>query len=283
METYKSNTFDDNVAGSPIRVVVKGGGDLGTGVAWRLRRCGFHVLVTEMAQPTVIRRAVAFASAVYEGTVTVEGIAARLVKNDAPETISACWTAGEVPVLVDPSGATVKRLRPDAVVDAILAKRNLGTRITDAAAVVALGPGFTAGVDCHAVVETSRGHKLGRVLMEGSAEPDTGVPGPVSGETARRLLRAPAEGIFRTVHDIGDPVRIGEIVAYVEGVPLRSRLDGVVRGLLYNGLRVTIGMKVGDVDPRGVTSHCFTISDKAVAVAGGALEAILYLRQLKRF
>nr|HID14884.1 EF2563 family selenium-dependent molybdenum hydroxylase system protein [Anaerolineae bacterium] len=256
-------------------VVVKGGGDLGTGVAWRLHRCGFRVLVTETRQPTVIRRAVAFASAVYEGSITVDGVTARLVREDAG--IAAAWAAGEVPVLVDPEGAVMRRLQPDAVVDAILAKRNIGTTINDAPIVVALGPGFTAGVDCHAVVETNRGHNLGRVILEGSAEPNTGVPGTVGGEGARRVLRAPAEGIFQAARAIGDRVRAGEVVAYVDDTPVRSQLDGVVRGLLHDGLRVRPGMKVGDVDPRGIVSHCFTISDKALAVGGGVVEAILYL------
>jgi xanthine dehydrogenase accessory factor len=261
-------------------VVVKSGGDLGTGVAWRLHRCGFRVLVTETARPTVIRRTVAFASAVFEGTTTVDGITARLVNDDAG--IADAWAAREVPVVVDPEGAAIQRLRPDVVVDAILAKRNTGTRITDAPTVVALGPGFTAGVDCHAIVETKRGHNLGRVLLERSAEPNTGVPGTVGGESAKRVLRAPTEGVFRTTRAIGDSIQIGDVAAYVENAPIRSQLNGVVRGLLYDGLRVHTGMKVGDVDPRGIISHCFTISDKALAVGGGAVEAILYLRQLKR-
>ncbi len=260
-----------------LQVVVKGGGDLGTGVAWRLHRCGFRVLVTETSQPTVIRRAVAFASAVYEGAVTVDGVAARLVEDDAG--IAACWAAGEVGVLVDPEATVIRRLRPGAVVDAILAKRNLSTHITDAPVVVALGPGFTAGVDCHAVVETSRGHNLGRVLLEGNAEPNTGSPGSVGGESGRRVLRAPAEGAFRAERAIGDLVKTGEVVAYADDAPVSSQLDGVVRGLLHDGLLVHAGMKVGDVDPRGVVSHCFTISDKALAVGGGVVEAILYLRR----
>jgi xanthine dehydrogenase accessory factor len=257
---------------------VKGAGDLGTGVAWRLHRCGFHVLVTETPQPAVIRRAVAFASAVYEGTVEVDGVTARLVEDEAG--IAAAWAAGEVPVVVDPQGAVIQRLQPDVVVDALIAKRNVGTRITDAPVVVALGPGFTAGVDCHAVVETSRGHSLGRVILEGSAEPNTGVPGTVGGENVRRVLRAPAEGVFRAVRGIGDLVRAHEVVAYVGEAEVRSQLDGVVRGLIHDGIQVHLGMKVGDVDPRGVVSHCFTISDKALAVGGGVLEAIMYLRRL---
>lgn len=268
--------MEDMQPRTSLHVVVKGGGDLGTGVAWRLHRCGFRVLVTETAQPTVIRRAVAFASAVYEGTITVDGITARLATDDAG--MAAAWAAGEVPVLVDPEGAVIQRLWPDAVVDAVMAKRNTGTRITDAPVVVALGPGFTAGVDCHAVVETNRGHDLGRVILEGSAEPNTGVPGSVGGESARRVLRAPTEGVFRAARTIGDRVRVGEVVAYTDDAPIRSPLDGVVRGLLHDGLRTHTGMKVGDVDPRGVVSHCFTVSDKALAIAGGVVEAILYLR-----
>lgn len=260
-------------------VVVKGGGDLGTGIAWRLHRCGFRVLVTEIAQPTVIRRGVAFASAVYEGMFVVDGLTARLATDDV--RIATCWAAGEVPVLVDPQASVVRRLQSDAVVDAIAAKRNLGTRIADAPVVVAVGPGFTAGVDCHAVVESNRGHDLGRVILGQSAEPNTGIPGAVGGESLRRVLRAPVNGIFRPEHQIGDLVRAGQVIAHVNDTPLHSRLDGVVRGLLYAGLWVRAGIKVGDVDPRGVISHCFTISDKALAIAGGIAEAILYLLQKK--
>jgi xanthine dehydrogenase accessory factor len=260
-----------------LRVVVKGGGDLGTGVAWRLHRCGFRVLVTETAQPTVIRRAVAFASAVYDDAITVDGVTARLVADE--DAVLEAWESGEVPVMVDPRAVVVERLRPEALVDAIMAKRNLGTDAQDAPIVVALGPGFTAGRDCHAVVETNRGHDLGRVILEGSAEPNTGVPGTVGGESARRVLRAPRPGVFRSARAIGDRVEEGEPVARVDGEPVRARLSGVVRGLLQDGLAVREGMKVGDVDPRGVVSHCFTISDKALSIAGGVVEAILYLRQ----
>ncbi len=269
-----------------LRVVVKGGGDLGTGVAWRLHRCGLRVLVTEVAEPTVIRRAVAFASAVYDGpasasrgVISVDGVTARLVVDD--EAALAAWQAHEVPVMIDPEAAIVGRLRPEALVDAIMAKRNLGTRITDAPIVVALGPGFTAGLDCHAVVETNRGHNLGRVIEDGSPEPNTGVPGAVGGESARRVLRAPVAGVFGAQRVIGDRVKEGDLVATVEGHPIPARLDGVVRGLLQDGLAVGAGTKVGDVDPRGVVEHCFAISDKALAVGGGVVEAILHLWHLR--
>ncbi len=258
-----------------MRVVVKGGGDLGTGVAWRLHRCGFHVLVTEVAQPTAIRRTVAFASAIFDGQATIEGEPARLIAH--ANQAQACWAAHQVAVMVDPQAQVIHEIKPDVVIDAILAKQNLGTHLQDARAVVALGPGFVVGVDCHAVVETNRGHNLGRVLWQGSAEPNTGIPGTISGENARRILTAPASGIFREKCHIGDLVKAGEVIALIGEEPVISRLDGVVRGLLHDGLPVQTGMKIGDVDPRGIVSHCFTISDKSLAIAGGVLEAMLRL------
>ena len=258
-----------------ILVIVKGGGDLATGVAHRLHRAGMQVVVTELAQPTVIRRAVAVASAVYEGQVEVEGLVARLVESD--QEMRVARAGGQVPVIVDPSGEVITRLHPTVVVDAIMAKRNTGTTITDASIVIGLGPGFTAGVDVHAVIETNRGHHLGRVILSGSAEPHTGVPGPTAGFTAERVLRAPCQGTFTGKRRIGDPVKAGEAVASVAGEPVVAKISGVVRGLLADGLFVKAGMKVGDVDPRGVREHCFTISDKARAIGGGVLEAVLYL------
>jgi xanthine dehydrogenase accessory factor len=255
--------------------VIKGGGDLATGVIHRLHRAGMQVVVTELAHPTVIRRAVAVAAAVYERQVEVEGLVARLVESD--QEIRIILAVGLVPVVVDPRGEVINRLRPTVVVDAIVAKRNTGTRITDAPIVIGLGPGFTAGVDVHAVIETNRGHNLGRVILSGSAEPDTGVPGPTMGYTVERVLRAPCEGIFKGQRRIGDPVEADEAVASVAGQPVAAKISGVLRGLLADGLPVKAGMKVGDVDPRGVREHCFTISDKARAIGGGVLEAVLYL------
>jgi len=207
----------------------------------------------------------------YEGEVTVEGVTARRA---TLEQVPALLEAGLIPVLDDPEGRAVDRLRPEVVVDAIMAKRNTGTRLTDAPLVVALGPGFRAGRDCHAVVETARGHFLGRVYWEGEALPNTGVPGEVGGATAERVLRAPADGIFQSCAQIGDLVEAGQTVAWVNGRPVQARLRGVLRGLLADGLEVHAGMKVGDVDPRAERSHCFTVSDKALSIAGGVLEAI---------
>jgi xanthine dehydrogenase accessory factor len=259
---------------SDILVLIKGAGDLATGVAYRLRRVGMQVVMTEVAQPTVIRRAVAFAEAVYQGNVTVEGIHARLV--DGPEAARLALAEAVVPVLIDPTAGVAGELRPLAVVDARMAKRNLGTRREEARIVVGLGPGFVAGRDVHAVVETLRGHTLGRVILAGEAAPNTGLPGEVGGESERRILRAPVEGVFQALRQIGDAVIEGAAVAQVAGEPVRAHLSGVLRGILHDGLVVHRGMKVGDVDPRGVRDDCFTISDKALAVGGGVLEAILY-------
>ena len=256
-------------------VVIKGGGDLATGVAHRLFRAGFRVLVTEISQPTVVRRTVSFGEAVYAGECTVEGVRARLA--GSIREASELSRRELVPVLVDPQTECVGQLRPRAIVDGIMAKANTGTTIQDADVVVALGPGFTAGVDCHAVIETNRGHHLGRAIIAGPASPDTGVPGSIDGETERRILRAPGAGIVQTRAAIGDTVCVGDVVAEVGGEAVRSSLNGVLRGLLHDGLAVSSGMKVGDVDPRAKPDHCFTISDKSLAVGGGALEAIMML------
>ncbi len=262
---------------SDVLVLVRGGGDLATGVAHRLHRAGFTVMITELPRPLAVRRAVSFAEAVYAERITVEGVTARL----APDPMVAVAKGGgaytamdEIPVVVDADDRVLARMRPPIVVDARMAKRNLGTRLTDAKLVIGLGPGFTAGADCHAAVETNRGHNLGRVYWEGSAEPNTGKPEAVSGFVGERVLRAPREGTFAGQKQIGDAVKAGDTLARVDDEPIRAQFDGVVRGLLHDGLRVTAGMKVGDLDPRGVRENCFLISDKARAVGGGVLEAI---------
>jgi len=258
-----------------LTVVIKGGGDLATGVAHRLHRAGMRFVITELPQPLVIRRSVAFASAVFRGETEVEGVRARLIE---PCQIEETWRKGAIPVLIDPEARIVNTLRPQVLVDAIMAKRNTGTRIDDAPLVIALGPGFTAGVDCHAVIETNRGHHLGRVITAGSTEPNTGVPGTIAGYTEERVLRAPCNGIFKAQCRIGDQVRAGQIVAYVNGLPVHAQIDGVLRGLLADSVPTMAGMKVGDIDPRRRIEYCFTISDKARAIGGGVLEAILWLQ-----
>ena len=233
-------------------VVIRGGGDLATGTALRLYRAGMEVVVCETAVPTSIRRTVCFSEAVRLGETEVEGVTARLAAlPDLPDLLGR----GIVPVLADPEGACIPALAPDAVVDAIIAKRNLGTRMDMAPVVVAAGPGFTAGLDCHAVVETMRGHYLGRVIYDGAALPNTDVPGLIGGYAGERVLRAPADGVFRGVKRIGDHVRAGEAAGYVDGAPMVCTIDGVLRGLLADGVPVRRGMKSGDVDPRCAPEH----------------------------
>lgn len=255
-------------------VLVKGAGDLATGTAVRLHRAGFSVVMTDISQPTAVRRTVAFSQCMYDGQAAVEGITARKAADRAQA--EAVLAAGEIPVLADPQARILGELPFTAVVDAILAKRNLGTAITDAPIVLALGPGFVAGVDCHGVIETKRGHDLGRLILEGPAIPNTGVPGDVGGYTAERIIRAPADGPFEPVARIGQQVSLGDVVALVNGVPVTAQLTGIVRGMLPAGIPVTAGMKAGDIDPRCEVRHCFTVSDKARAIGGGVLEGILY-------
>jgi xanthine dehydrogenase accessory factor len=255
------------------RIVVRGGGDLGSGAAVRLRRCGFPVAILESARPLAIRRTVSFAEAVYEGHARVEEVAA--VRITARDLADWSWGASEVPVLVDPTGQTLATIGPYAVVDAILAKRNTGTTREMAPVVIGLGPGFVAGNDVHAVVETNRGPDLGRVIWSGCSEPNSGVPGPVGGRSAERVLRAPLGGVVRIVRDIGAIVDEGETVCYVDHEPVRAPFRSLVRGLARDGLLVAPGLKIGDLDPRLDPSVCTRVSDKSLAVAGGVLEAVL--------
>lgn len=264
---------------------IKGAGEMATGVAYRLLQAGFPVLLTELPQPLVVRRSVSFADAVTEGRWTVEQYTA--VRVSTPSEVIVALAAGLVPAAVDPEGALPRSLHPGALIDAVLAKRNTGTSLTDAPTVIALGPGFTAGVDCHAVIETNRGHYLGRALYEGSAAPDTGVPGVVEGVAMERVLRAPAAGLFHGLAEIGAVVRAGDRLAEVvapsgERHPVITPIAGVMRGLMRSGTPVPAGIKVGDVDPSGEPERCHTISDKALAIGGGALEALLRLQQTRR-
>ncbi|MFZ4847916.1 MAG: selenium-dependent molybdenum cofactor biosynthesis protein YqeB [Caldilinea sp.] len=259
------------------RVVIRGAGDLASGCALRLQRAGFTVVLTEVAQPLAVRRTVSFAQAVFDGSCQVEEVVGRCCT--AGQALAVA-DGGEVPVVVDPAGQLLRQLRPAVVVDAIMAKRNLGTCCNDAALVIALGPGFTAGVDCHAVVETDRGHSLGRLFWQGSALPDTGEPGEVAGQRGTRVLRAPADGQVAGCCAIGDSVAAGEIVALLRtndgtAQPIRAPFAGILRGLIHPTVGVRAGTKIGDLDPRAERAYCFTVSDKALAVAGGVLEGIL--------
>lgn len=259
---------------SPPLILIRGAGDLGSGVAFRLHRAGFLVVMTELPKPLVVRRPVSFGSAVFEATgiFHVENITARVV-----ESSSSVWLARrtrEIPIIVDTDGSW-RLLKPQVVIDARVAKRNIDTTIGDAVLVIALGPGFTAGYDCHAVIETNRGHRLGRVIWDGTAEPNTGIPGTLGGVDQARVLRAPCDGYVEPIAAIGDALEPNQPIARVEEVLVESPFKGVLRGLIHESVPVKAKMKIGDVDPRGNREHSFTISDKALAIGGGVLEAIL--------
>ncbi|MDE0630560.1 MAG: selenium-dependent molybdenum cofactor biosynthesis protein YqeB [Caldilineaceae bacterium] len=279
-----------------LLVLIKGAGDLATGAAWRLHRCGIPVVMTELPRPLTVRRAVAFAQAVYDEEHEVEDVTARkALTADVPDVLDA----GEIPVVVDPEMEAIDELAPSVVVDAVVAKVNTGTTLASAEFVAALGPGFEAGVDCHAVIETNRGPNLGRAIWEGGAEADTGTPGAVrtppagreSGEggdggpaedlTAARVLRAPVAGRFRALACIGDRVEEGAPYGAVvqpsgEKTTLLAPFSGVLRGLIHESVLLEPGRKIGDIDPRGDPAHAFRISDKSLAVGGGVLEAFLH-------
>jgi xanthine dehydrogenase accessory factor len=262
---------------SEIKVCVKGGGDIATGVTWRLNRCGFNVIITEIEQPMAVRRTVAFCEAVYDGNAVVEGVEALLIKH--PDEVYSVWEQRKVPILVDPRCEAAQKIKPHVIVDAILAKRNTTTAIDDAPLVIGLGPGFEAGRDAHYVVETNRGHYLGRLLKTGSAEPNTGVPGSVLGITSDRVFRASSDGSWQNKIDIGELVRAGDILGSIAGRPVKAAINGVLRGMIRPGIEVRRGLKIGDIDPRGNKAYCNTISEKALAIAGGVLEGILRFYQ----
>ncbi|MCL5935417.1 MAG: selenium-dependent molybdenum cofactor biosynthesis protein YqeB [Firmicutes bacterium] len=255
--------------------VIKGAGDLATGVAYRLFKCGLNVIMTEIGRPLAVRRTVSFSEAVYSGSANVEGIDA--CRADTIDHALNIMENDTIPVLVDPEAAVVTRLHPEVVVDAIMAKRNIGTGISDAPLVIGLGPGFTAGVDVHAVIETCRGHNLGRVIYNGSAVPNTGIPGPVLGYTVERLLRAPSDGVIKPCRFIGQHVEKGDVVAFVDNSPVKAGVSGLIRGMLKTGLWVARGTKIGDIDPHCDRADCYSISDKALAVGGGVVEAVFWL------
>lgn len=254
-------------------VLIRGAGDLASGIALRLYHAKMQVVMTDLPRPTAIRRTVCFSQAILYGAMQVEDVTAEYASST--DKVSEILARGNIPVLADPECKCLEILKPDVVVDAILAKKNLGTKITDAPCVIGVGPGFTVGVDCHAAVETMRGHTLGRVITEGSPIPNTNIPGLIGGFAGERVLRAPADGIFHQVLHIGDSVQQGNVAGTVNGEPMICQIDGMLRGILADGTPVYKGMKAGDVDPRGEESYCYLVSDKALAIGGGVLEAIL--------
>ena len=259
-------------------IIIRGAGDISTGTIHRLFRAGFPVLALETDRPSAIRRKVAFSEAVYDGAMTVEGVTAVRI-TDAAQA-DGVLGQGRVPLLVDPAGVSIRQLKPDAVVDAILAKKNLGTTMGMAELTIALGPGFEAGKDVQYVIETMRGHNLGRIISSGCAAPNTGVPGIIAGFGAERVIHSPAEGVFRPCREIADEVQAGETVGTVlagdEEIPVRTRISGILRGIIRDGYPVTKGFKLADVDPRlEEKKNCFTISDKARCIAGSVLELVV--------
>ena len=259
---------------SQMIIGIKGAGEMATGIACSLHYANVkNIFMLETEQPLAVRRQVAFCEAICDQRQVVEGIEA--IRASSIEEIEDAWLVGRIPVIVDPAWRVIERFRPDVVIDAIIAKKNMGTSKDEAGLVVALGPGFEAGVDVDVVIETNRGHNLGRIIRSGFAEPNTGVPGTIGGQGIKRVIRAPANGILETGHHIGDRVRCGECIGRVGGKDVAVQLDGVLRGLIRPGTVVRKGLKIGDIDPRGQTEYCSKISDKARSIGGAVLTAIL--------
>lgn len=307
------NQSNNQIIKKNLLIICRGAGDLATGIIHRLHRAGHRVIALETDYPAAIRRQVSFCEAVYDGSAAVEGVTARLVPaltdaetdtetysgiNDTPaahiasekwdsSVIEAVLEAGEVPLLIDPKGESIALLKPDVVVDAIIAKKNLGTTIDMAPLVIGVGPGFTAGQDVHLVIESMRGHNLARIITDGMAQPNTGVPGNIAGFTSERVIHAPAAGYIHDVRKIGDIVQKGDEIARIypdkesydnalsEYVPVNATITGIIRGLIREGYYFKEGFKIADIDPReSELSNCFTISDKARSIAGSVLEAV---------
>ncbi|MCM0647006.1 selenium-dependent molybdenum cofactor biosynthesis protein YqeB [Clostridium swellfunianum] len=257
-------------------VIIRGGGDIASGTIQKLHRSGFKVLVLEIEKPTFIRRKVCYGEAIYEKEFALEGATAKLIKNI--NELEEVWMQGKIPVLIDKEGYSIEVLKPRIVVDAILAKKNLGTHIEMADITIALGPGFEAGKDVHAVIETMRGHNLGRIILSGCAIKNTGIPGEIKGFSKERVIYSPSNGIIKNIREIGDVVKKDDLLAYVEKDEVLATLDGVLRGIIRDGSFVNKWLKIADIDPRlSEKENCFTISDKARAIGGAVLEAILYL------
>lgn len=263
-------------------VLLRGGGDLASGVALRLHRAGIRVMIAELPQPLAVRRLVSFANAIYEGECSVEGVTARRVQ-DPGDTLRVLQVLakGQIPVLVDPQGESVRSLHPMVLIDGRMTKQRAELIPERVKLILGLGPGFVAGENCHAVVETQRGHNLGRVIWDGAAEADTGLPEAVGEKREGRVLRAPADGELHPLAEICDHLEQGQPVAQVNGQVVEAPFKGVLRGLLYAGVMVQKGLKIGDVDPRDVVEYCTRVSEKSLAVGGGVLEAILSRPELR--
>ena len=261
-------------------VIVRGGGDIASGAIQKLYRSGFKVLVLETETPSAIRRKVAFCEAVYEKEIEIEGIKTRLVDND--EEIQDCWDSDIVPVMIDSRGKVIERLKPLAVVDGILAKQNFGTKRSMAPITVALGPGFSAPEDVDIVIETMRGHNLGRIIEEGRASENTGVPGIIAGFGIERVIYSDYSGVITNIEKIGNVVEKGDVIAVVGDNEIYASISGVLRGIIRDGYKVKKGLKIADIDPRiSEKDNCFTISDKARNIGGAVLESVLYLKKKK--
>lgn len=258
-----------------MKVVIRGGGDLATGVAEVLYQSGFKILILDIEKPSSIRRSVCFSEAIYDGVTKVEDIICKKVENE--NEIEKCWNEKIIPIMVDEKGEIIKKIKPDVVVDSIIAKKNLGTTKEMAPITVALGDGFEAGKDVDIVIETMRGHNLGRIIKSGRAMKNTGIPGEIKGVSKDRVIYSLANGIFSSVKKIGDTVQKDEIIGYVGDVEIRGKISGVLRGIIREGYEVTENMKIGDIDPRiEEKNNCFTISDKARSLGGAVLRAIMF-------
>ena len=298
------NQSNNQIIKNNLLIICRGAGDLATGIIHRLHRAGHRVIALETDYPAAIRRQVSFCEAVYDGSAAVEGVTARLIPalTDAEtdtetahiasekwsrSAIEAVLEAGEVPLLIDPTGESIALLKPDVVIDAIIAKKNLGTTINMAPLVIGVGPGFTAGQEVHVVIESMRGHNLARIITDGMAQPNTGVPGNIAGFTSERVIHAPAAGYIHDVRKIGDIVQKGDEIARIypdkgsydnalsEYVPVNATITGIIRGLIREGYYFREGFKIADIDPReSELTNCFTISDKARSIAGSVLEAV---------
>ncbi len=257
-------------------IIVRGGGDIASGTINRLHNMGFRVLVLEISKPNFIRRKVCYGEAVYEGEFSLEGTVSKLACS--LEEIYSIWEEKKIPVYIDPEMKILEKLSPDVIIDGILAKKNLGMSKELAPVTIGLGPGFEAGKNVHAVIETNRGHNLGRIIYEGKAAENTGIPGIIQGYGKERVIYASAEGILKTVHDIGDVVQKDEIIAYIGTEPVKASLTGLIRGMIRGGSFVKKGLKISDIDPReDQLENCYTISDKARTISGGAVEAVFFL------